>query len=543
MSLSVAFGDHPRNQVFRRLFSEFGVLADALEMRQIGGWEYKRLVPLGGKDRPAPPAFLMPLLIRLVPEMRRRITGAVAAMRFDKPGRFIERWYEEWRPDLITRIEQLRDIELTALDDRGAGADAGRALELLHRGIEIHFTLHAALMPILAELAFTCHELLVWSDQEAFELLSGLSTTSTEPAYRLAHLARLAADRPAVSSLLATVDESTATRLVDADPDLAEAFDKYQREFCYRALRYEIAEPSLAETPELVLRLLADQVARNYDPDVEAAALAERRWAAKGRAHAILAERSSAERDRFERALARAERAYPTREDNEFSTLSVPLALIRYRLLEIGSRLAERGQLNRLDDVFFLTWEEARSALHTGDECRTMATRRRGERAFIEQHPGPAAYGKPPGPPPSFDALPEEARLMMKSLLWYLDRVFEASPSNREQRVEAQLLTGIAASPGSYTGHVRVIMDESQFDRLQSGEVLVCPITSPAWSVLFPSVGALVTDTGGVLSHPAIIAREFQVPAVVATGNATAVLRDGQLVTVDGSAGTIGIQR
>ena len=97
MSLSVAFGD-PRNQAFRRLFSEFGLLADALEMRQIGGWEYSRLVPLGGKDRPAPPAFLMPLLIRLVPEMRRRIARAVAAIRFDKPGRFIERWYEEWQP-------------------------------------------------------------------------------------------------------------------------------------------------------------------------------------------------------------------------------------------------------------------------------------------------------------------------------------------------------------------------------------------------------------------------------------------------------------
>jgi pyruvate,water dikinase len=77
---------------------------------------------------------------------------------------------------------------------------------------------------------------------------------------------------------------------------------------------------------------------------------------------------------------------------------------------------------------------------------------------------------------------------------------------------------------------------------LQPGDVLVCPITSPVWSVLFASIGALVTDTGGVLSHPAIIAREYQVPAVVATGNATALLHDGQQVTVDGSSGKIDIQ-
>jgi len=69
--------------------------------------------------------------------------------------------------------------------------------------------------------------------------------------------------------------------------------------------------------------------------------------------------------------------------------------------------------------------------------------------------------------------------------------------------------------------------------------VLVCPITSPVWSVLFPSVGALVTDTGGILSHPAIIAREYRVPAVVATRDATRRLRDGQPVTVDGNAGTV----
>jgi rifampicin phosphotransferase len=69
--------------------------------------------------------------------------------------------------------------------------------------------------------------------------------------------------------------------------------------------------------------------------------------------------------------------------------------------------------------------------------------------------------------------------------------------------------------------------------------VLVCPITSPVWSVLFPSIGALVTDTGGMLSHPAIIAREYRLPAVVAIGHATRLLRDGQMVTVDDTSGTV----
>jgi pyruvate,water dikinase len=100
-------------------------------------------------------------------------------------------------------------------------------------------------------------------------------------------------------------------------------------------------------------------------------------------------------------------------------------------------------------------------------------------------------------------------------------------------------LAGIAAAPGEYRGPVRVIVDEDAFDRLQPGDVLVCPITSPVWSVLFPNVGALVTDTGGILSHPAIIAREYRIPAVVATGTATQALHDGQVVSVDGTAGTV----
>jgi pyruvate,water dikinase len=115
---------------------------------------------------------------------------------------------------------------------------------------------------------------------------------------------------------------------------------------------------------------------------------------------------------------------------------------------------------------------------------------------------------------------------------------FAPSESARAQ-ADARRLTGLAASRGSYTGRVCVVHDETQFHKLRPGDVLVSPITAPVWSVLFPSVGALVTDTGGVLSHSAIIAREYGIPAVVATAQATRLLRDDDLVLVDGDGGCV----
>ncbi len=533
----------PRNRAIRGMFAEFGFLAETLEFAQIGGWEYQRLVPLGGTDRPAPPGWLMPLSIRIVPAMRRRIHDCVAAVRSDKAGRFVRRWYQQWRPELAGRIPALRDADLATLDDRELDDHVARAWALLDDGMEVHFLLHGALALVLAELAFACQDLLGWSDGRVFELLAGLSTTSTEPARQLAELARLAAHRPAVRRLLAHLDAHTADRLTAADPEFADAFAAYHREFAHRALRYEIADPTIAEMPELTLRLVADQLARGYDPDADAARLAQRRARAAQTAQEALARRPASDQDRLWRALARAEQAYPVREDNEFFTLSVPLALLRYAVLEIGRRLAARGQLARRDDVFFLQIGEARAALTSGGGHQALAARRGAEHAWIERHRGPPSYGTPPGPPPPLDALPTEVRFAMRALLWELDRILAPEASNRRQTAGTGTLAGIAASPGRYRGTVRVVMDESEFDKLQPGDVLVCPVTSPVWSVLFPTIGALVTDTGGLLAHPAIIAREHRLPAVVATGNATALLRDGQTVTVDGTAGLVHVHQ
>ena len=103
-------------------------------------------------------------------------------------------------------------------------------------------------------------------------------------------------------------------------------------------------------------------------------------------------------------------------------------------------------------------------------------------------------------------------------------------------------LRGVAASSGSYVGPVRIVKDESEFKKLEPGDVLVCQSTAPSWSVIFPTIGALVTESGGILSHPAIIAREYGIPAVLALEGATTRLEDGMLVKVDGNAGTVALQ-
>jgi pyruvate,water dikinase len=213
--------------------------------------------------------------------------------------------------------------------------------------------------------------------------------------------------------------------------------------------------------------------------------------------------------------------------------------LLRYALLEIGTRLIKLGTLEQRSDIFFLELEEARASFQEGIDQRATVIRRKGEQAWAKTHPGPSFYGKTPPPPPSMEAFPPEVQHFMHVFSWMINSLGLAQPNPQTQMATAKTLKGLAASPGQYTGSVRIIMNETEFSKLKPGDVLVCPTTQPPWSVLFPIVGALVTDNGGILSHPAIIAREYGVPAVLATGNATSILHDDQVVTVDGDRGRI----
>lgn len=526
-----------RNRVpaVRTAVGEFGLLIDGMDIRDIGGLEYVRVIPLGGKEPPRLPGWAVPLAFRLVPALRRRVRDCVAAIRADVQMRHVQRWNDEWLPRLENRVATLRDVDLGVLDDDALDAYVESALSLFDDGWLVHFRLHLALAMVLGELGLTCRDLLGWDDQAWLRLVAGTSVRSTEPARALAELAADVAARP---RLLRVVGGGAPVADVLAeDADFAAGFAAYLRRYGCRTLSYELAEPAIDERPELVLAILRDQLAAGYDPVVRERELTERRAAATAEARAALAGRDAADRTRFETALARAVEAYPVREDNEFYAVSAPGALVRRAVLELGRRLTRRGQLAEPDAAFHLRPAELRASLRLGDDLHELVKLRAGERAWAMANPGPDSYGTPPPPPPPLTSLPAEARFANEAFLWILDRILTPAPD--APSAPGEPLAGIAASAGSYTGVVRVIHDETEFDRLLAGEVLVCPITSPVWSVVFPIVGALVTDTGGTLSHSAIIAREYAVPAVVATGDATTRLRDGQVVTVDGTTGQV----
>jgi pyruvate,water dikinase len=143
-------------------------------------------------------------------------------------------------------------------------------------------------------------------------------------------------------------------------------------------------------------------------------------------------------------------------------------------------------------------------------------------------------------PPPALGVTPEAVTDPMTIMLWGVttQRVQEWA---RSAGASTNELIGAAASPGTVEGPARVVRTHGELADVREGEILVCTITSPAWAPIFSKIKATVTDIGGVMSHAAIVCREYGMPAVVGTGRATSQIRTGQLIRVDGTNGVVTI--
>jgi pyruvate,water dikinase len=221
----------------------------------------------------------------------------------------------------------------------------------------------------------------------------------------------------------------------------------------------------------------------------------------------------------FRRLLAETQRLVPIREE-QVQELTIAWPVMRRAVLRMGETLAARGVVARPDDVFFLTRAELVDAVAADGSSRAIDTAAR--RALRERQAGLV--------PP----------LVVGHLNPVLRRVWESFPRLvGAVPAEGALVSGSPASPGRATGLVRVVRGPAEFDALRPGEILVAPLTAPAWTPLFSIAAAVVTDVGSAAAHASIIAREYGIPAVVGCGDATTRLRTGLRVTVDGSTGNV----
>jgi phosphohistidine swiveling domain-containing protein len=414
-------------------------------------------------------------------------------------------------------VTELRALDPRTLHWRDLVGIPDRVLESLDGliSLRVDYLPHAGLSLARLRLRLALLGLV----REAGPLSRGVRTKTGQANAALAVLARLVAERPERVAAFHRCDPADFARSVAEDDvfvELREPVAAYLAEYGHREVRsaFLMSEPTWGETPELLhsgIAALLDPLVNGQanrgdlvataEPGEEIAAASARRLVARRR---VRATRSAAA---ILEAADAARSGIEFREDTHFHAPR-GMPAIRAAMFEAGRRLTAAGALDEPADILHLRLSEItaiRSPESAGEALRETALARKARRAGFAGAP------------------------MISPATLY--------PHRRSAR--DAIVSGTPAGGGKASGPVRVVLEPAEFAALLPGEVLVCPYTNPSWTPLFERAAAVVVDTGGLASHAAIVAREYGLPAVMGTGFGTTVLRDGDVVTVDGDAGDV----
>jgi phosphohistidine swiveling domain-containing protein len=307
---------------------------------------------------------------------------------------------------------------------------------------------------------------------------------------------------------------------------ITERVEPYQREFGWHAVwSHEFIFPTVREQMEPLLELVRGYLTTDYDFPTAIAAMRRDIEAASAE---IL---EGLEGEALEQMRAANEvnlRMAPLTPDHHFYIDQGANAHVRLVLLAVGRKLVDAGRLDQPDDVLFLRYNELRALIGSADalDARSIVATRRAERDAARQVQ-----------PRDWVGTVTPSQLAFPYLVnWGYPERF-----HRLESEDDRVISGIAGSPGTIEGTARVVMTVDEFDQVRDGDILVCQMTNPAWVVLFTKIAALVTDTGGTTSHPAVLAREFGIPAVIGTSVATKRIATGDRLRVDGTTGRVDI--
>jgi pyruvate,water dikinase len=486
-----------------------------------------------------------------------------------RAGFYFQNWdelYGKWQTKVEAEIQGIESLEVPALPEwedeavvteaRGIGSSHtllvayNRLLESVDRIWQYHFEfLNLGYAAYLVFYELLKKEFPDIKDQAIAMMVSGIDVALFRPDEELKRLARRAIDDGVADAIKASTDEDSLRSavagdsggegwLADWDAVKQPWFNYSNGNGFYHHHRSWIDDPAipLAGVRSYIERLEAgDEIARPLD-----AVIAERdRMTAEYRD--LLSDDET--RQAFDEALGLSRTVFPYVESHNFYVEHWYHTVFWNKVREFGALLAEHDFIEDPEDVFYLQRHEVSDALVDLRLAWAAGSKGRGpthwppivarRREIMEAMRGSS-------PPPALGAMPDAITEPMTIMLWGIttERVKEWGSRGDD---DDAALTGFAGSPGVVEGTARVILDVRDIGKLEEGEILVAPVTSPSWTPVFGKVAGAVSDIGGIMSHAGIVAREYGMPAVVGTGNATARIKTGDSIRVDGDAGVVTI--
>jgi rifampicin phosphotransferase len=524
-----ALAGEPISRGFGEGTKRYGLLLDTMRLRFVNDFCYAKFVPVGAPENASgpPPRPIFMLLTRLHPEIRRRIAAAPEVISRKLWREDMRIWDEEFKPDSIARNRRLQDTDIAALGD----AQFIAYLEEIKANlVEMFYRHHKFTVGSSFPVGYFISRVQEWTGLPSGEVLGVLKGAA--PISRGIGAPSLERLRVALAGRDITADSvrgRPAQQVLDslrAVAGVAEALQAHLDEVGYRQVSgYDMADKYALEMPEMLVGTIfgaGDRVQRADD--------------FVSRRDALRAKVPTAHRAEFDEWLEESRFMHRLRDERGMYNDCWGTGLARRAVLEAGRRLRENGVLPDAALAINAGHEELVGLLK-GDKQPTVEelSRRQLWRDTKTVSDAPAFLGPEPKAPPPPEWLPKKAQPNARVVATIMREIFDVS----SKKAPPKSVAGLAVHPGIYEGPVRIINGPQDFNRLQQGDVLVTRNTGPSFNVVLPLLGAIVTDRGGQLSHAAIVAREYGIPGVVGTREATTMFPDGARVRVNGDAGTV----
>jgi pyruvate, water dikinase len=462
----------------------------------------------------------------------------------ERAGYYFQNWptlMENWHRKVAAVIESLEQIDFQPLPEiipmewvtEGVGLDPtddmiasyNRAIELCYRAYQYHFEfLNLGYAAYLDFFGFCKESFPDIPDQAIAKMVQGVEVDLFRPDDELKKLAKLAVALGLADALRSGDVDTTLARLA-GEPGGSEWLEAWRDAqdpwFNYSSGNgFYCTDKVWLDYLDIPLGFIRDYIGR-----LEAGYTIDRPT-----------EAVAAERERIARVV------FPYVENHNFYIEHWTMSIFWRKVRQLGQVLADAGFWSEADDMFYLRREEIQEALFDYGNAWAVGTKPMGPYhwpAEVARRKAIVDALRTKRPLPAMNEPPEVVTEPFTIMLWGITS--ESVGKWLAGSEDGNELTGMAASPGIAEGNVRIVLSADDLASVEEGEILVTQVTAPSWAPVFGRIGATVTDIGGMMSHAAIVCREYGLPAVTGTGTASTQLRTGQRVRVDGNAGTVTI--